>query len=264
LGNAGHGIEFANTASNNLVGGKTAAADNHIAYAVVTDYDGVRVRAGCLGNFISRNSIFSNAGWGIVVGVAGVTISNLPVLTEAVSGGGTTAVKGSMTNYANGSFLIQFYANVAPNASGYGEGLTYLGSASITSGASSFALTLPVAVPPGSFISATATDSANTTWEFGPDLEVAAPPALGVFQSVPGVLVTSNSVTHNLTTNSVPMTLTATWPATPPGFGLYQTTNLSPPVTWSAATNSIAVQGATNSVTVAPSGTAAFYQLQFQ
>ncbi|MGD1084338.1 MAG: hypothetical protein ABSA47_06230, partial [Verrucomicrobiota bacterium] len=97
LGNAGHGIEFANTASNNTVGGTTASTDNHIAFAQQAQYDGVRVRAGCLGNFVNRNSIFSNAGWGIVVGATGVTISNLPVLTEAVSGGGTTAIQGSMT-----------------------------------------------------------------------------------------------------------------------------------------------------------------------
>ncbi|MGD1086839.1 MAG: hypothetical protein ABSA47_19045, partial [Verrucomicrobiota bacterium] len=194
----------------------------------------------------------------------GVTISNLPVLTEAVSGGGTTAIQGSMTNYASGPFLIQFYANVAPNPSHYGEGMTCLGSTNITSGAASFVLTLPVSVPPGNYISATATDSANTTWEFGPDLEMVPPPTLGVFQSVPGILVTTNPVTHIVTTNNVPMTITATWPTTPPGFVLEQTTNLSLPVIWSAATNSVAVQGTTNSITLAPSEPATFYQLLFQ
>jgi hypothetical protein len=273
LGNAGHGIEFANTASNNLVGGKTASADNRIAYAVTTKFSGVRVRAGCLGNFISRNCVFSNGnnspnGLGIDLLTNGVTLSNLTVLTEAVSGGGMTILQGSMSyGHPNGQFLIQFYANGITNISGYGEGFMWIGSTNITTsagGAASFALALPVAVSPGNFISATATDSANTTWEFGPDLVVAPPPSLGVFQSVPGILVTTNPVTHLATTSSVPMTITATWPTSPTGFVLEQTTNLTPPVNWSAATNSVTVQGTTNSITLAPSGTEMFYQLLFQ
>jgi len=149
LGNQLHNIDFLNTASNNLVGGTTPAANNRIAYAATSQYDGVRIRAGCLGNFVSQNSIFSNAGWGIVIGNAGVTVTNLVTVTEAVSDGVTTGIQGSMSTYAHGQFLIQFYENVAPNMStppGYGEGLTYLGSTNITTGANgqaTFCLTRP-------------------------------------------------------------------------------------------------------------------------
>src|SRR5208283_995908 len=97
---------------------------NRIAYVTASEYDGVRIRDGCLGNFISRNSIFSNAGWGIVIGAGvGLNTSNMVVLTEVVSEGGTTKIQGSLSTYANGKFLIQFYENVAPDPTGYGEGL---------------------------------------------------------------------------------------------------------------------------------------------
>ena len=264
LGNGGHGIEFANTASNNTVGGKTAAADNHIAFAQTVGYDGVRVRAGCLGNFINRNSIFSNAGWGIVVGATGVTISNLPVLTEAVSGGGTTAIQGSMTNYASGPFLIQFYANVTPNPSGYGEGMTCLGSTNITGGAAKFVLTLPASVPPGNYISATATDSANTTWEFGPDAVVVYPPPFSISQSGAQTILVTNPVTHVVTTNNLPPAITAMWPTNPAGFVLLSATNLSLPVAWSDATNTVSTNGATSDITLVPGGFMTFYRLLFQ
>ena len=187
LGNQLHNIDFLNTASNNLVGGTTPAADNRIAYATTALYDGVRIRAGCLGNFVSRNSIFSNAGWGIVIGAnPGVNTSNLVALTEVVSDGVTTGIQGSLSTYAHGQFLIQFYENMAPDASGYGEGLICIGSTNITTGANgqaTFRLTLPAGVAPGRCLSATATDSANTTWEFGADIRVVSPPRLSISQS---------------------------------------------------------------------------------
>jgi len=177
LGNSLHNIDFSNTASNNVVGGTTPAGDNHIAFAQSPQYDGVRIRAGCLGNFVSRNSIFSNAYLGIVIGSpAQITSPNMVTLTEVVSGNGTTIIQGSLSSaYANGQFLVQFYENVAPNALGYGEGLTYIGSTNITTGGNdqaSFALSLPVGIPSGNYVTATATDSTNTTWQFSADYKI--------------------------------------------------------------------------------------------
>ncbi len=168
LGNQLNNIDFSNTASNNLVGGTTAAADNRIAFVQNPLYDGVRVRVGCLGNFISRNSIFSNGNLGILVGTAGVNTNNLPSLTQAIAGNGTIMISGSLPAAGNQSFLLQFYDDAAPNPTGYGEGLTYLGSTNVTTsaaGLANFVLTLPVGVPAGSYLSATATDSTNTTWD---------------------------------------------------------------------------------------------------
>jgi hypothetical protein len=254
LGNQLHNIDFSNTASNNTVGGTSPAGDNRIAYVRSSSYDGVRIRAGCLGNFVSRNGIFSNGSLGIVIGAsAGLNTSNLVVLTEAVSDGQTTGVQGSMSTYANGSFLIQFYENVTPNASGYGEGLTYIGSTNITTGANgqgSFSLILNTGVPAGRYLAATATDSANTTWEFCADLQVLSAPKLSVSQSGGG--------------NMVPATVSLSWPASPAGFIVQQTTNLNPPAQWSASTNTVTVNGTTNLVTTTASGSAMFYRLQYQ
>jgi titin len=267
LGNQWHNIDFLDTASNNLVGGSTSAADNHIAYVTTSQYDGVRIRAGCLGNFVSRNSIFSNAGWGIVLGNSGVTISNLVTLTEVVSDGFTTGIQGSMSTYANGKFLVQIYENMAPNPSGYGEGLIYLGSTNITTGANgqaSFILSFPFGIPPGKYLSATATDSANTTWEFGLDATVVSPPSFSLSQTGPQTILVTNPVTHVVTTNNVPPAITALWPTNPAGFVLLCATNLSLPVGWSNATNAISTNGAAASITVVPGGFISFYRLQFQ
>ena len=271
LGNQWHNIDFSATASGNLVGGSTPAADNHIAYVTSSYYDGVRVRAGCLGNFVSRNSIFSNAGWGIVLGNSGVTVSNLVTLTEVVSDGLTTGIQGSMSTYANGSFLVQIYENVAPNLStspGYGEGLIYLASTNITTGANgqaSFVLLLPYGIPTGRYLCATATDSAQTTWEFGLDATVAAAPSisLSLSQSNFQTVLWTNPATGMVTTNIVP-TIRAFWPTNPPGFVLLCATNLRQPVAWSPATNTISTNAGAASVTIVPTGWMFFYRLLFQ
>src|SRR5665213_300271 len=133
LGNQLHNIDFLNTASNNVVGGTAPFAGNRIAFVQSSIYDGVRIRAGCLGNFVSRNSIFSNGDWGIVIGNPGLNTSNVVNLTKVISDNVTTSIQGSLNTYANGQFLIQFYENAAPDATGYGEGLTWVGSATTVS-----------------------------------------------------------------------------------------------------------------------------------
>jgi hypothetical protein len=253
LGNQLHNIDFLDTASNNLVGGTSQGGDNRIAFVQSSQYDGVRIRDGCPGNFVSRNSIFSNANLGIVIGVIpGLNTSNLVTLTDAMSDGHTTGIHGSLNSYAGGPFLIQFYQNTVPNPSGYGEGFTYIGSTNITTGANghaSFVVTLPVGIPQGKYISATATDYANTTWEFSADVQVQSLPTLSISQS---------------SAAAVPATISLTWPTTPSGFVLQQTANLKPLVVWSASTNTVTVQGTTNRVTTTTSGLAMFYRILSQ
>ncbi len=186
LGNQAHNIDFLDTASNNLVGGTSPGADNRLAFVQWSLYDGVRVRVGCPGNSVSRNSIFSNGFLGIVIGpIAGINPTNMVTLTQAASDGATTGIQGFLTTSGAGQFLVQFYENIEPNKSGYGEGLTYIGATNVTTGAdghASFSLSLPVGVSPGRYLSATATDGAGTTWEFGPDYQVSSTPADGSIQ----------------------------------------------------------------------------------
>jgi len=271
LGNQWHNIDFLNTAANNLVGGSTSLADNHIAYVTTSQYDGVRIRAGCVGNFVSRNSIFSNAGWGIVIGAnAGVNSANLVTLQAAVNEGSTTLAQGTMNTSANSQFLVQIYENAAPNIStlpGYGEGLIYITSTNITtdaSGQASFVIALPVGIPPGKYLSATATDSANTTWEFGLDTTVVPLPSFSIGQAGPQTILVTNMVTHVVTTNIVPPTITALWPTNSAGFVLQSATNLSPPVAWFAATNVPSTNGTNWNFSLVPGGTISFYRLLFQ
>jgi hypothetical protein len=268
LGNEWHNIDFLNTASSNLVGGISSTADNRIAFVQSSSYDGVRIRAGCLGNFVSRNCIFSNGSLGIVVGAnAGLNTSNLVTLTAVFSDGVTTGIQGSLNTYANGHFLVQFYENLVPNASGYGEGLTYLTKTNLTTsgtGKAVFSLSLPMGIPSGRYISATATDSGQTTWEFARDFAVAPPPSFTIVQSGPAKILTTNSITHVVTTNYGPPTISALWPTNPAGFVVLRATNLSPKVVWSPATNTITTNGADTSITIAPNGFMSFYRLLFQ
>jgi titin len=271
LGNQWHNIDFLDTASSNLIGGSTPAADNRIAYATTPEYDGVRIRTGCLGNFVSRNSIFSNAGWGIIIGsTLGVNGSNMVILTSVVNDGRRTGIQGSLNTYANGQFRIQFYENISPNIStfpGYGEGLIYIGSTNITTGANGqaiFGLTLPSGLPPGTYVSATATDSENTTWEFCADLQVLSPPSINILQVGAQTILVTNPITQVVTTNTLPPSITASWSTNPSGFVLLCSTTLNPPMVWLPATNPITTNGGTASVSIVPSGLMSFYCLLFQ
>lgn len=188
LGNKYHGIHFNDSARSNFVGGSSSASDNRIAFNGASSgpadagYDGIRVRTGCVGNFISRNSIFSNNPYntntslGIDWGADGVTLTNVPVLSTAVSDGSQVQIIGNFTNAGvKKTYLLQFYANDITNGSGYGEGKTFLGSLSVTtdaSGGAPIAGVLAAAVAPSRFLSVTATDPAGTTFEFSRSIGV--------------------------------------------------------------------------------------------
>ena len=260
LGNLWHNVEFDNNANNNLVGGTVPTADNRIAFTRTAQYDGVRVRSGCVGNQVLRNSFFSNGGGspqglGITVGNVGVTTNGLPVFTNAITGKGTV-VRGSLLSTPNTTFLLQIYANVATNLSGYGEGLVCLGSTNITTdatGKTTFATVLATNVPAGEYISGTVTDSTNNTSEFAADILVQTPPVFTVTfsNSISGVTsnyysgLRTNPVTHVVTTNAPGWLISTnylktfylTWPTNPPGFSIVQSTSLAPSAAWVALTN---------------------------
>ena len=137
-------------------------------------------------NWIWQNSIHDNGGLGIDLGSDGVTanndcdngrgpnlLQNFPVLTSAVPSDTGMTIRGALNSVPNSSFFLQFFSNTSCDPSGFGEGETYLagveGGVQVKTDAScslSFEITLPVSVPPGSFITATATDAAGNTSEF--------------------------------------------------------------------------------------------------
>jgi CSLREA domain-containing protein len=184
LGNAGAGVSIGRAASNNTIGGTTTGAGNTIGFN-----GGAGVVVGFLGpldtgtgNAILGNSIFANAKLGIDLGNDGVTpntpggphsgpnnLQNFPVITSVASGPSSTTIVGTLNSAASSSFTIQFFSSPSADPSGFGQGETFLGQTTVTtdsSGNASFTATVPIAVPAGQVVAATATDSSNDTSEF--------------------------------------------------------------------------------------------------
>ena len=262
LGNTFHNVECEVGACNNTIGG-TGSAGNRIAFAQTVAgiaYAGVRIRNGSTNNAILGNAIFSNAALGIDLGAAGPNVNiscgagaganmaqNYPVLTQAVSGT-STGVRGSLNSRPNAAFLLRFFASPTCDPSGYGEGPVYLGQKSVVTGNdcnASFVASLPASLPVGYAVTATATDSANNTSEFSVCVPVTSVPTLKV--------VPANN--HQVS---------IAWTNTTTGFGLKQTDSLSPPIQWSAVTNTPVIANGQFVVTL-PLGTGSrFYVLSFE
>jgi hypothetical protein len=167
LANGGDGVDVTAGASGNTIGGTTAGNGNTIAFNIG---DGVFVDSGA-GNTIRGNSIHDNAGLGIRLNSANNANNNqaYPLLASAVVSTTGTTITGSLTSTPNATVTLDFYANVAPDPSGFGEGQTYLGTATAATdnnGKATFSIMLPVMATRGQFVTATVTDPAGNTSEF--------------------------------------------------------------------------------------------------
>ncbi|HEV2950414.1 MAG TPA: PxKF domain-containing protein, partial [Gemmataceae bacterium] len=121
--------------------------------------------------------IHDNAGPGILLNSANNANDNqvAPVLSGASSSSSGMTINGTLQSVANTTFRIEFFDNQSPDPSGYGEGQTYLGFATVTtdgSGHATFKATGLAALPTGQrYLSATATNvSTGDTSEFSQDL----------------------------------------------------------------------------------------------
>ena len=186
LGNGAFGIALQNTAGGDVVGGVSAGMGNTVAY---NQKAGIQVGAGT-SHRISGNAVFNNGGLGIDLtpctngACPGPTVDdatdadtgpnqfqNFPVVTSVVSSSTGSTVKGSLKGAASASFTLEFFASPSCDASGYGEARTFLGTKTVTttaSGSAKFSVALSPTVPPGSVVSATATDVAGNTSELSP------------------------------------------------------------------------------------------------
>jgi hypothetical protein len=196
--------------TNTTLGGLLTGEGNTIAFNQVT---GVRVDGTVSGVRMLGNAIYSNGGMGIdlitALGAPGVTpndagdadtggngLQNFPVIASAGSDGvAATYVEGTLNSLANTDFLVQFFANEACDASGFGEGQDYLGSTVVTTNAggnASFNVMLPVGVSAGQVMTATATHQVTgNSSEFSacvavslaaPAIVAANPPAASPYQ----------------------------------------------------------------------------------
>ena len=97
-------------------------------------------------------------------------LQNYPVITSALVSAGTVTISGTLNSTANATFRLEFFSSVACNASGFGEGQTFIGTTNATTDASGDASFGPLLFSPVSnvqtAIAATATDVDGNTSEF--------------------------------------------------------------------------------------------------
>lgn len=160
-----------------LVLGATAdLIDNVIAQnqiGVNVGHTGSRAR-------LSGNRIFGNGSLGIDLNIGlpdGVTandpddadvganqLQNFPVLTSAAADNGTTVIAGTLDHPDIGaSYRLEFFASEACDDSSNGEGEIFLGGVDVAFGANedSFEVSVATEAPPGSVVTATATEIAS-------------------------------------------------------------------------------------------------------
>ncbi len=168
FGNQANGVAISR-ASNNTVGGLAPGAIN---FMTSNGSDGVLVDTGT-GNLIEGNSISGNAHLGIELIHGGNLNQAAPVITSAGTdtSRNVTTVTGTISGLANATYTVDFYVNVNPDPT---EGLYYLGTITVPTDASGHGIILIdgsiVALggyaPPGTYLTATATDPDNNTSQF--------------------------------------------------------------------------------------------------
>ncbi|HKA22599.1 MAG TPA: C25 family cysteine peptidase [Blastocatellia bacterium] len=192
--NSSHGIRI-DSDDNGTIGGTNPGEANTIAF---NGGRGVSLAFGT-GWSIRGNSIFSNSAVGIDLlggteNAFGVTendpnppgcpadgdtgpnnLQNFPTLTSIVKSGNNLLIEGTLNSTASSTFTLDFYANDSCDASGNGEGKTYLGSANVMTGANCIAdftganhitITPASQVTSGARVTATSTDANGNTSEF--------------------------------------------------------------------------------------------------
>ena len=174
LGNGGDGIDT--YAAFSSIGGIEPGEGN-----IIANNQGWGIKQAGSRTLMRGNSIYSNGNLGIDLNPQNRTLNdpgdadrgandlqNFPQL-EFATGGASTQIVGTLNSRPSSLFSLDFYSNDVCDPSGYGEGRTYIGSASVNTNASnlaSFDVTFPVATPTGHFITATATDAMGNTSEF--------------------------------------------------------------------------------------------------
>ncbi len=204
LPNFGGGVGI--DSSFHTIGGVGAGEGNVIAF---NNQVGVQVSSGT-NNAIRANAIFGNSQLGIDLGLfTGVTLNdfpdvptgpnqqqNYPTVTNAVLNTNHTVVQGTLASRPGTTYQLDFFVSATADASGFGEGQRWLGSAPVTTdGAGNGAFSNAVgAVTAGRFITATATDPNGNTSEFSPWVAASSTIPAGTFI----VVNTNNAGTGSL------------------------------------------------------------------
>jgi hypothetical protein len=176
--NSSDGVSIYEGAHDNIIGGTAPGAGNIIAFNYghgIQIYDAIE-------NAIIHNSVFENVGLGISLTSGGNNHQAAPAVKSAVVGGGNTNIIVGLFSTPNTTFGIDLFSSAVCDPSGYGEGATFLTSASLTTNAAGRGrkfVVLDAEVPVGRVITATATSPTNDTSEFSPCFPVTAGAAPG-------------------------------------------------------------------------------------
>ncbi|MEY2547821.1 MAG: large repetitive protein [Verrucomicrobiota bacterium] len=193
--NGRYGVEITGNCSDNMIGGIEPGAGNVIAYHPL---HGIELHQGFptsgTRNAILGNSIYANGRLGIDLNDDGVTpndegdgdtdrpnnLQNYPALDSADFVGDKTRVRGTLHSEPNKTYRIEVFADMASDASGFGEGRVFLGAVAATTDPGGLAgFDLALTSPAGSrIITSTATDPDGNTSEFSRSIPIAgSPPA---------------------------------------------------------------------------------------
>ncbi len=219
-GNGGNGINIllpapatpatAPLALNDTIGGTTFGSGNYLfgnagAGVALANSTG----QGVTGLAIRSNSIAGNGRLGIDLNSTGAPIPGYLSITSATPVvAGSTTISGMFRGTPGQRYAVDFFANTAPDPSGFGQGQYFLGSATLVPGpggiaAFSQAFASPLGGQP--IVSATVTDPAGNTSGFSANFPAAASTAsadLALAVTAPslvtvgGVVVLTETVTN--------------------------------------------------------------------
>jgi CSLREA domain-containing protein len=184
-GNSWDGVLFYNGVGKDLV--PEGYPSDNIVYGNVIVGNGQNGIGAYVGtrNRIIGNHVFANVGLGIELanvlsdvvtlndaedGDEGTNdLQNYPTLVGATVSGGQTTVTGALESGSDASYTVEFFATPGCSSSGHGQGAYPVGRFAVTtdaSGVGNFELVLPVGIPAGWVVTATATNPAGSTSEF--------------------------------------------------------------------------------------------------
>ncbi len=183
LGNGAAGVNVFSSSGTPLIGGPSTG--NIIAFNGLAGITIGFASDTSSGFTISRNSIYSNKSLGIDLGGDGVTpndagdadtgangLQNFPVITSFSTAASSVTIGGTLNSKPNATYTVELFQSDGGNASGYGEGQRFLGTASVTTDAAgngTFTGTFPTTGDNSGPVSATATDAGGNTSEFARD-----------------------------------------------------------------------------------------------
>jgi PASTA domain-containing protein len=212
LGNGGNGMHGVGDVEVLTATGNVIASNSRAGVAFDQPANGNLVQQ----DDVANNYFSSNGALGIDMNNDGVTSSpttdssdfadlgqQLPVLTAVDTSGGHTTVQGTYHSKPNREYTIYFYPVATCDPSGYGEGEATdfhpIVFQTNGSGDASFNTQLSQAIPPGSYVTATAVDVIDhDTSEFSRCLRV---PGLTVVSTDPATGLGLNGATINGSVN---------------------------------------------------------------